>query len=288
MKYKCWDKDLIGYKNNSTFMIYFDYLSNLVMTRYEWINLPESMNERFLELVLFEDGQAVLVNDPFYGFLNLRYTESADLNIYQEPEKIEAYSLDYHENYKLSDVSLVYNNPNKTPDISIVYEYALRLYEIRRTIDVNTKNQKTPLLITCPDNKRLSLKNLYMKYDGNEPIIYGYKDSFNDTEFKVLKTDAPFISNDLQLLFNSIFNEFLTRYGINNANTDKKERLITDEVQSNIQQVKMSSDIGLIYRKKACDLFNKKYGTDIDVKFRTPIITEESGDKVNEQIYDRT
>ena len=53
-----------------------------------------------------------------------------------------------------------------------------------------------------------------MQYDGNEPAIYGYKDTFNDTEFKVLKTDAPFLGNDLTLLFNKVLDEFLTRYGI--------------------------------------------------------------------------
>ena len=125
------------------------------------------------------------------------------------------------------------------PDLGIVCEYALRLYDIRRTIDVNTRVQKTPLLMLCPDNKKLTLKNIYMQYDGNEPAIYGYKDTFNDTEFKVLKTDAPFLGNDLTLLFNKVLDEFLTRYGINNANTDKRERLITDEVNANNQLVQL-------------------------------------------------
>lgn len=219
--------------------------------------------------------------------LNLRYSESNTLNIYQEPEEINAYSLDYHKTYKLQDVALIYNNYTKMPDLGIVCEYALRLYDIRRTIDVNTRVQKTPLLMLCPDNKKLTLKNIYMQYDGNEPAIYGYKDTFNDTEFKVLKTDAPFIGNDMTLLFNKVLDEFLTRYGINNANTDKRERLITDEVNANNQLVQLCGDVGLLCRKQACEKFNKLYGTNIDVELRQEPLEKEckEGDE-NESIYD--
>lgn len=286
-KRKPWDTNLSGFKNNTAFMMYYTYLTNLLLSRYEWKNLPDSMNERFIELCLFEDGKAVFVNDEIYGMLNLRYAESNTLNIYQEPEEINAYSLDYHKNYKLQDVALIYNNYTKTPDFGIVCEYALRLYDIRRTIDVNTRVQKTPLLMLCPDNKKLTLKNIYMQYDGNEPAIYGYKDTFNDTEFKVLKTDAPFIGNDMTLLFNKVLDEFMTRYGINNANTDKRERLITDEVNANNQLVQLCCDVGLLCRKQACEKFNKLYGTNIDVELRQEPLEKEykEGDE-NEPIYD--
>ena len=286
-KRKPWDTNLSGFKNNTVFMMYYTYLTNLLLSRYEWKNLPDSMNERFIELCLFEDGKAVFVNDELYGMLNLRYAESNTLNIYQEPEEINAYSLDYHKNYKLQDVALIYNNYTKTPDFGIVCEYALRLYDIRRTIDVNTRVQKTPLLMLCPDNKKLTLKNIYMQYDGNEPAIYGYKDTFNDTEFKVLKTDAPFIGNDMTLLFNKVLDEFMTRYGINNANTDKRERLITDEVNANNQLVQLCSDVGLLCRKQACEKFNKLYGTNIGVELRQEPLEKEykEGDE-NEPIYD--
>lgn len=278
-----WDTNLSGMKNNTAFMMYFSYLSNILLSRYEWLNLPETMNERFIELCCFEDGKAVLVNDEEYGEINLRYSESNKLNIYQLPTEIQGYSLDFHRDYNLKDVALVYNNNLRTPDLPIVCEYAMRLYEIRRTIDVNVKVQKTPLLILCPENKKLSLKNIYMKYDGNEPVIYGYNDALVDVDFKVLKTDAPFVANDLSLLLNKVIDEFMTRYGINNANTDKRERLNTDEVNANNQLVSLSGDIGLLCRKEACKKFNNLYGTNIDVKMRREIFGEDDKD---EPIYD--
>lgn len=282
-KTRMWDTNLSGMKNNTAFMMYFSYLSNILLSRYEWLNLPETMNERFIELCCFEDGKAVLVNDEEYGEINLRYSESNKLNIYQLPTEIQGYSLDFHRDYNLKDVALVYNNNLRTPDLPIVCEYAMRLYEIRRTIDVNVKVQKTPLLILCPENKKLSLKNIYMKYDGNEPVIYGYNDALVDVDFKVLKTDAPFVANDLSLLLNKVIDEFMTRYGINNANTDKRERLNTDEVNANNQLVSLSGDIGLLCRKEACKKFNNLYGTNIDVKMRREIFGEDDKD---EPIYD--
>lgn len=282
-KTRMWDTNLSGMKNNTAFMMYFSYLSNILLSRYEWLNLPETMNERFIELCCFEDGKAVLVNDEEYGEINLRYSESNKLNIYQLPTEIQGYSLDFRRDYNLKDVALVYNNNLRTPDLPIVCEYAMRLYEIRRTIDVNVKVQKTPLLILCPENKKLSLKNIYMKYDGNEPVIYGYNDALVDVDFKVLKTDAPFVANDLSLLLNKVIDEFMTRYGINNANTDKRERLNTDEVNANNQLVSLSGDIGLLCRKEACKKFNNLYGTNIDVKMRREIFGE---DEEDEPIYD--
>lgn len=282
-KSRMWDTNLSGMKNNTAFMMYFSYLSNILLSRYEWLNLPETMNERFIELCCFEDGKAVLVNDEEYGEINLRYSESNKLNIYQLPTEIQGYSLDFHRDYNLKDVALVYNNNLRTPDLPIVCEYAMRLYEIRRTIDVNVKVQKTPLLILCPENKKLSLKNIYMKYDGNEPVIYGYNDALVDVDFKVLKTDAPFVANDLSLLLNKVIDEFMTRYGINNANTDKRERLNTDEVNANNQLVSLSGDIGLLCRKEACKKFNNLYGTNIDVKMRREIFGKDDED---ESIYD--
>lgn len=283
-KSRIWDTNLAGFKNNSAFMMYFSYLANILLSRYEWINLPETMNARFLELCCFEDGKAVLVNDDEYGEINLRYAEADKLNIYQLPTEIQGYSLDFRRDYNLNDVALVFNNYLRQPDLPIVCEYAMRLYEIRRTIDINVRVQKTPLLITCPDNKKLTMKNIYMKYDGNEPIIYGYNDTFNDSEFKVIKTDAPFIGNEMSELMNKIIDEFMTRYGINNANTDKRERLITDEVNANNQLVGLSGDIGLLCRQEAAEKFNSLYGTAISVKLRKEL----KGDESDESLYNST
>ena len=68
-----------------------------------------------------------------------------------------------------------------------------------------------------------------MQYDGNEPFIFGDKDMEFDG-IKCLKTDAPYVADNLQVLKHQIWNEALTFCGIENSNQDKKERLVADEV----------------------------------------------------------
>ena len=80
----------------------------------------------------------------------------------------------------------------------------------------------------------------------------------------------------------------IKRYGINNANTDKRERLITDEVNANNQLVQLCGDTGLLCRKQACEKFNKLYGTNIDVELRQKPVEYSAEVIQNEQIYDWT
>lgn len=284
-KKRCgWDVGMIGYKNNNTYMSYFIYLTNLLLSRYKWINLPDTMNERFLELSLYEDGRAILVNDEVYGKINLRCAEAGKLNIYQEALSYEGFSFDFNKIYELKDIALVKNNATMTPDWLVVKECAERLYEIRRTLDVNTKALKTPVVVSCPENQKLTAKNMYMKFDGNEPVIFTYKDEYDKIKLDVAKLDVPCYGSQLFELFNNTLNEFLTRYGINNANTDKKERQIVDEVNSNNQMIHTSADIGLMFRQEACEKYNKLYGTDIWCELRNPI---KEGDE-SVEIYDGT
>lgn len=267
-----WDKRHVALKNNLTYLSWFSFLYNLVTTRYKWNNLPDSMDEKFLEKSLFEDGKAVLINHPQYGFLNLRCSYSDTLNIYELPTEVNAYSLDLSIHLPLNEVAIVFNNNMNQNDKYRVIQYAIRLYECSRTIDTNIKVQKTPLVIvTDSENKKLTLKNMFMQYDGNEHAIFSYKELLDEEPFRVLNLNAPFIANQVHDIQNSILNEFLTIYGLNNANTDKRERLTNDEVNANNQLISLSSDIGLICREQAAEKFNNLYGTNITVERRENI-----------------
>jgi hypothetical protein len=137
-----------------------------------------------------------------------------------------------------------------------------------RTIDVNINAQKTPVLVRCDDKDRLSLKNVYKEYEGNEPCILGGK-GLNLEGLKVLKTDAPFVADKLQIYKQDIWNEALTFFGINNANSDKRERLITDEVNANNEVISINAQAMLLTRLEACKWINEKYGLNVNVKMRS-------------------
>lgn len=253
--------------NNRTYIDYFDRLKMLAVSMFEWENLPETMNSRFLELTLFDYGIACFVFDDNLGFLNLKCTPSAELNVYEEAIKYTAYSLNYNKIYNRDDIILVRNNLLQLPTFRTIELFANRLYEAERTINVNIKTQKTPVLIKCNEKQRLTLKNVYKNYEGNEPVIFGDKD-LDISNFEVLKTDAPFIADKMIEYKKSVWNECLSFLGVNNLETEKKERLIVDEVNANNQMIQLSAETMLLTRQEACKEFNKKYGLNISVNLR--------------------
>lgn len=254
--------------NTLTANDYYDRLKLIALSLFEWEGLPESCNARFLELTLYTYGRALFINDDELGFLNMRCTPSGTLNNYDEPVSYRAYSTVYDKEFARDDCVLIRNNYLERSTDQTVMLFASRLTEAERTIDVNIKAQKTPVLIRCDDKDRLTMKNLYQKYDGNEPFILGGK-ALNLEGLKVLKTDAPFVADKIQQYKHEIWNEALTFFGINNANSDKRERLITDEVNANNEVISINAEAMLLTRREACEQINKKYGLNVSVTMRS-------------------
>lgn len=247
---------------------YYDRLKIIALTLFEWDGLPDSCNTRALEETLFTYGRALFIKDDSMGFLNMKCVPSGQLNVYDEPVSYNAYSAVYPtKTYVRDNCVLIRNNYIERPtDISVIL-FANRLTEAERTIDVNIKAQKTPTLLKCDDKDRLTVENIYKKYDGNEPVIIGGK-GFNTDALSVLKTDAPFVADKLQQYKHEIWNEALTFFGINNANSDKRERLVTDEVNANNEVIEINAEAMLLTRKEACEQINKMYGLNVSVKMR--------------------
>ena len=247
---------------------YYDRLKLIALSLFEWEGLPNSCNARFLELTLYMYGRAVFIYDPEIGFLNMRCMPSGTLNNYDESISYNAYSTIYSKMFDKEQCVLIRNNYLERPTDNSVVLFASRLTEAERTIDTNIKAQKTPLLIRCDDKDRQSLKNIYSQYEGNEPVILGGK-TINLDGLKVLKTDAPFIADKLQIYKKDLWNEALTFFGINNANSEKRERLITDEVNANNEVIGINAEAMLLTRLEACKQINAKYPTlNITVKMR--------------------
>lgn len=269
--------------NNQTYIDYYQRLMEFAINMFEWRNLPPTVDERFLELTLYEKGYCLYFNDEVVGNLALTCTIGGMLDVYRIPTERRAFAVNgYNKICTSQDSVLIFNNYLHTPTILTIELFARRLYEIERTIDVNVKAQKTPTLVLASEQQRLTMKNLYMQYDGNEPFIFGDKDMEFDG-IKCLKTDAPYVADKLQVLKHQIWNEALTFCGIENSNQDKKERLVADEVGSNYGNIEAQRNVMLNARRQAADKINRMFGTNIEVGFRSSLNTMVNSENVSRE-----
>lgn len=257
-----------AYNNKQGYLLYFNLLKELSISMFEWKNLPETCDERFLELSLFGTGMACFFKDEEIGYLALRCMIGGKLDVYNIPIERTAYASNgYNRFLNKEDSVIIFNNLIHTPSVNVVERYAQQLWQIDETIRVNVNAQKTPILISCDETQRLTLKNLYMQYEGNVPVIYADK-NLNPNSVKVLQTGAPYVADKLYQLRTQRWNEVLTYLGISNVSYQKKERLISDEVTRSQGGVIASRYSRLNARRQACDQINKMFGLDISCDFR--------------------
>lgn len=285
------------YKNNSEFidnmivndLTYVDYLERfkkVALSMIEWVNLPPSMNSLWLEKCLYYNGMASLLFDENYGFINTKCASNGQLNIYGLPTSLNCYSFKYHQSRKLytglkneeaqkTNAILVRNNWECIPTAGTMELFAWRLYNAERTSDINIIAQKTPVLLLVDENQRLMMENLYSQYDGNKPYIFGDKNQLSENIIRAIKTDAPYVADKLMQYKKEIWNEALTFLGINNIMTEKKERLVTDEANSNNELINLNLQSFLAPRQEACKQFNALFGlsgnNEISVRVRSDL-----------------
>ena len=255
-------------KNNIAYTQYLERLTELSVAMFDWQNLPDTVDARYLELALFSDGMTVFFKDEVIGYLCLKVMATQPLDVYEIPIGRRAYAVNgYQKELDDKNSVLIYNNLLHTNSVTMVRMFAERLYRLDRIIEINAEAQKTPILIQGSEPQRLTLKNLYKEYSGNAPVIFGDK-NLDLNALKVLKTDAPYNADKLYQLKTQTWNEALTYLGISNLNIQKKERLISDEAIRSQGGTIASRYSRLQSRRDAVDKINDMFGLDITVDFR--------------------
>ena len=275
--------------NSETYQDYFERLKKVALSIFEWKNLPNSMDERYLEQTLFFFGKGAFLKDRNYGFINTRCAGSGYINIYGLPTKLNCFSYGFNsnrkvytglneslsdkqqENMQFNECILIGNNWDFLPTSTTIELFAYRLAEAEMVAFTNVKAQKTPVMILCDEKQRLTMQNLYSQFDGNQPFIFGNKNLMEGNSISSIKTDAPFIADKIMDYKKEIWNEALTYLGINNIMVEKKERMITDEANQNNELINLNLQSYLAPRQKACKEFNEKFGltgTDKEISVR--------------------
>lgn len=270
--------------NSQTYLDYLERFKKVALSIFEWVNLPSSMDAKFLESTLYYNGQATLLKTKDYGFINTKCSTNGKINIYGLPTRLNCYSFEFQtsrnlytglkfqdDSYDYNECILVQNNWERIPTAGSMELFAYRLYEAERSIDVNIKAQKYPILLLTDDTQRLTMMNLYSQIDGNKPVIFGDKNNLNPDDIRSISTQHPYVADKLMDYKKEIWNEALTFLGINNILIDKKERLIQDEANSNNELINLNLQSYLAPRQEACKQFNEKYrltGTNKEISVR--------------------
>lgn len=266
---------------------YIKYLSQLTFQLFEWKNLPDTVDPRYLEIMLHTKGFVGFYKDPTLGYMAVNGTAGTHINRYLQPTKFTTATPDYEnrtfdiyntgDNLDLMDREktglVIWNNDLHVPTMDSVVLFAKKLAHTMEIIDVNLNAQKTPVLISAEDNNKFSLMNIYNQYNGNAPVIAVNK-HFDPNSIKVFKTDAPFVTDKINDQKSAYWSEFLSFLGVNNNAVDKKERLVQAEATANNEQIQASNNIMLKPRRefieRAVQLYPELEG--LEVNMRTDIL----------------
>lgn len=269
------NNSIINYETmakNMNDLVMADYLIRLTLIAksvFEWSNLPNGIDEEWIEKYLFSEGKCLFFKDKNRGFMITQLAPDSKMNVYNEPTTVKPYAVDYIGESLTNgkDCVVIKNNGLLVPTSNTIQLYAYKLANLDRTIDVNVEAQKTPIIVECSEKEKLSFRNFLKRRRDNEPVIM-VSDKMNTNGIKIHDLKAPVVFKDLELQKHMVWNECMTFLGINNANMDKRERLVDDEVQANNEQVEACFNTMLRERERACKLINKMFDLNISVKKR--------------------
>lgn len=248
-----------------------DEFVNLAINRFTWSNLPKGLTSERLEEMLISYGTLGAFKNDTGLILILPLFGTSKVNIYNEHTEFRLTGFNGNEFTKsVDDVVKLKNNPLGTEDLSTLQLYAKKIDDIEQTQDVNLFQQCIPKIIGTNKDGILTAKNIIKQIKEYKFVVFTKSKGIENQLKKedVLDNTAPYILDKLSDYENFYRNKVLTFLGINNNNTDKKERLVVDEVNANNDYIAICLDLMYDMRKRFCDEVNKKFGCNISVEKR--------------------
>lgn len=285
-------------QNNEAYSHYINLLSEIAINAITWDGLPAEIDARYMEMTISARGHALFFRDEDMSegkqFICLPANLMGRFNIYGVPIIRRADAVNgYRWIGDESNSVVIFNNRLRHSDIPVISYYANKLAEVERTIEVNIRGQKTPKIITCEQSNLLSLTNALKQYDGNVPVIAATKNLLADGRDTPVLYDltVPYKAGELQLYKKQLFSDVLSYFGIENLQSEKKERQITDEIQSSMGYIELRRYARLNTRLEAAEQINRMFGLNLQPKFNNFVLNDMLNNEfmevgADEQIHD--
>ena len=251
-------------KTNNYYKLIYDRYKMLALNMFRWEGLPDTIKSRHIENSLYHNGLCIIINDDNLGFISVPCNYGANLNINNEPTEVITTGYNYIKTIKyMSDkekdkCQLILNNDLAIGNKEYIEYFAQKMYEVDTVIRANINQQKYPWFIPCEPKLKNSIKLMFEKVDNLEPLILADKSIITDG-IQVLTTNTPYVADKLNEYKFELEREILTFVGLNN-NFEKKERLLTNEIDSNNQFIEANIEIQYKNRLIAQDYLNSKFG----------------------------
>ena len=246
--------------------MYFRIISELSTNRFKWKNLPNTVDERYLEMTLFQSALCVFYEDTNFGYLALRGSGGGRWNMYDTPTSFTVTGNQFVNQVIPADKCVpIWGNRLRIPESDVVMVYATRLAEMDITIEVNARQMRRGYVITADESERLSFENIMRQHDEGQATVYGTRhlDMSKISFFPSAPNENAVVN--MQVAKSKVWNECMTLLGINNANQDKRERLVASEVDANDEQVESTRNSALKARAAAAEAINRRFGLNVSV-----------------------
>lgn len=250
--------------NQQLFTMFQNDLIELALSRFKWINLPETCNERYLEWVLLTEGCATLAfpNAKSNALLSLKAVQQGAPNMYGEPRawraKGETGRTDFPCDWKRG--VWIWDNVTRFPIMVKINIWARELTDIIRTLQINRFHMRMPMTITATQDRAYDVQNFYKAIANGEPFVLGY-DNFSDiqTQTTMPERAREYVGDKLQAEWSNTWDAIYRELGIDSM-PFKEERMIEDEVNSTMQPTEIARLSPLGTRRAACDKLNARFG----------------------------
>ena len=261
--------------NYLTYQMYLRQLLTLAENVFEFKNLPEFIDVSYLNKQLLRKGSVAFFKDDVMGVIALPYTNIGKLDVYGRPTTIQVISMNgYTRTLKQGEFVIMYDNNGRYPLLMDIYQNAERIALCKRVIDINISQQRTPRIWLTKTDQKKSVEDLVNEIDGNVERVLAY-DNINLDDLQAVCEPAPFVADKIDIHLEKEWAEFFRLIGVANLVEQKKERLIQDEMTASMGGTIASRYSRFEPRKRAIEEINKKFNTNIEVRYYDGVPTTE-------------
>lgn len=276
--------DVEGLNNTSVVYYTYEFIRKLFGV-YAIENVPEGWDYDYMLERIFLDGM-MCITDTELGVLPLQ-TGVSGLNVFNHPTTCVIAnpvlgSLERRIDVDCALVKLQFNYGNVWP---IINRYASLLAMCDSAIAVNLINTKVCAIFGAESKGEAeTYKRMYDKISRGDPAVFIGEGLAKKLSDRLLfnQVKQQYIADDVEDLKQRLMDDFLSDIGINNANTDKRERLNTFEVVSNTQEVLSGAEHWLQNIQDGFDVANRLYGLKLRI-IRKQFKSEEPGGGIEDE-----